>query len=48
MLLATATHRKYAYILLAAVVICMLLAGNYAYNGRISRKRLFPTDASKC
>jgi len=48
MLLVTATHRKYAFVLLAAVVICMLLVGNYAYYGRISRKRLFPADASKC
>ncbi|UZP37915.1 hypothetical protein NXS19_005731 [Fusarium pseudograminearum] len=36
MLLSTATHRKYAYTLLAAVVIVVLLAGNYAYNGHIS------------
>lgn len=48
MLLATATHRKYALVLLAAVVICMLLVGNYAYNSHISRKCLFPVDASKC
>lgn len=38
MLLSTATHRKYAYTLLAAVVIVVLLAGNYAYNGHISRE----------
>ncbi|RGP65476.1 hypothetical protein FSPOR_7273 [Fusarium sporotrichioides] len=36
MLLSTATHTKYVYTLLAAVVIALILAGNYAYNGHIS------------
>jgi mannosyltransferase OCH1-like enzyme len=43
MLLSTATHRKYAYTLLAAVVIVVLLSGNYAYNGHISREYLIPS-----
>jgi hypothetical protein len=40
MILPTLAHRKYVFVLLAAVVIVMLLVGNYnyAYNNGISRQ----------
>jgi hypothetical protein len=38
MIVPILAHRKYVFVLLAAVVIVMLLVGNYAYDNGMSRQ----------